>query len=146
MNCPRGVPRPCGLIIALESNTKFSIYGKKHSEEEAELEEKDIISLNQGDALLFDGITINSGSSYTNENYRIHIYIDSNNPMYQRIKGESYVISSGAGAGAGAGVGVGVGNKSESNLSLLEYEMERNVQLALRCPSFFRICSFGFSF
>ena len=27
----------------------------------------------------------------------------------------------------------------ESNLSLLEYEMERNVQLALRCPSFFSV-------
>lgn len=54
---------PLGVIIALESNTKFKTPHQEYN-------------LSKGDVLTFSGDTIHCGSHYKKENTRLHVYLD----------------------------------------------------------------------
>lgn len=54
---------PLGVILALESNTKFKTPHREYN-------------LSKGDVLTFSGDTIHCGSHYKKENTRLHVYLD----------------------------------------------------------------------
>lgn len=54
---------PLGVILALESNTKFTTPHREYN-------------LSKGDILTFSGDTIHCGSHYKSENTRLHVYLD----------------------------------------------------------------------
>jgi len=56
--------KPCGVLFAIEPNTKISILGKGE------------VYLESGDCLVFEGDCVHAGSSYDYDNIRIHTYLD----------------------------------------------------------------------
>lgn len=56
--------KPCGVLFAIEPNTKINIMGEGE------------IYLEPGDCLVFDGDCVHAGSSYDYDNVRLHVYLD----------------------------------------------------------------------
>jgi hypothetical protein len=57
--------KPLGVLVALDDDTIFYTLDKK-------------IELKCGDILIFDGDLVHAGGDYTQDNYRIHLYLDVN--------------------------------------------------------------------
>ena len=57
--------KPLGVLVALDNDTKIYTLEKK-------------IELHRGDILIFDGDFIHAGGDYEFNNYRIHIYLETN--------------------------------------------------------------------
>ena len=55
--------KPLGVLVALDDDTIFYTLDKK-------------IKLKRGDILIFDGDLVHAGGDYTQDNYRIHVYLD----------------------------------------------------------------------
>ena len=56
--------KPCGVLFAIEDNTKLNILGEGE------------VYLNQGDCLVFEGDCVHGGSAYNYDNVRLHTYLD----------------------------------------------------------------------
>jgi hypothetical protein len=69
---------PCGCIVPLMEDATICIWPSCINYEGKEKKiEKEIVSLEAGDILVFRGDLVHAGSSYTKTNYRIHIFLDS---------------------------------------------------------------------
>lgn len=69
---------PHGMLVALEDGTRLAVYPGSHQAEEVDdLGVAVVVDLSPGDVLLFRGDLLHAGSSYTNENVRMHVYLDS---------------------------------------------------------------------
>lgn len=55
--------RPMGVLVALESDTRF-------------VTTTEVYELDAGDVLYFDGAVVHAGAAYAAENTRIHVYLD----------------------------------------------------------------------
>jgi hypothetical protein len=73
---------PYGAILALQDETRFVVWAGSHLCARATTSrilskcEKRILLLNKGDVLFFRGDLIHAGASYTEENIRLHAYLD----------------------------------------------------------------------
>jgi len=70
---------PLACIVALQDGTRLHVWPFDTGVEK-------IITLEEGDAILFRGDLGHAGSEYDKENWRLHIYIDS--PVIERAKEE----------------------------------------------------------
>lgn len=76
---------PLGCLICIMENTTLDIWKKSHrlpvlhSDITDNIKEisRTTICLNVGDMLVFRGDLVHAGSSYTSDNYRVHLFMDS---------------------------------------------------------------------
>jgi hypothetical protein len=89
---------PLAALISLMPNTRLKVW--PHSshlalKEQEELKEEKVIPcreihLNSGDMVIFRGDFVHAGSGYTQDNFRIHYYLDS--PTVPREKNRTWLI------------------------------------------------------
>lgn len=80
---------PClskGVLFSLQKGTTFLTYSSVSGRERRH-------KLEMGDAFVFDGGTEHAGDSFQDENYRIHVYVDSSLDSSKREKGRTYFRS-----------------------------------------------------
>lgn len=79
---------PCGVIVALQSDTKLATYGWNRLV--AEKHEEKIHVMEAGDVIVFRGDTIHSGMEYDEVNIRLHCYLDVEDEEY--VENETQLI------------------------------------------------------
>lgn len=77
--CKAVTTKPMGVILALQNNTFFNVYGKNK------------IHMKKGDIIVFDGDEIHAGSAYTQDNTRIHLYLDTTE--VKRMRNKTYLYT-----------------------------------------------------
>lgn len=65
---------PLAAIVALQDGTRLHVWSFDTGKEEA-------VTLDEGDVIVFRGDLGHAGSEYDEENWRLHIYIDSPVPL-----------------------------------------------------------------
>jgi hypothetical protein len=69
---------PLAVLVSLMAETQIHVWPKSHLiTEEMEPIERQIIIMNEGDIFVFRGDVVHAGSSYEENNYRLHAYMDS---------------------------------------------------------------------
>jgi hypothetical protein len=68
---------PLACIVALQDGTRLHVWPFDTGKEE-------VVTLNEGDMILFRGDLGHAGAEYDEENWRLHIYLDS--PVIERAK------------------------------------------------------------
>lgn len=72
------IPKPKGVILALEDGTFFATPGRTYS-------------LDQGDVLCFDGDEVHAGAAYDTTNTRVHLYADV--PSVKRPPNKTWLVT-----------------------------------------------------
>lgn len=91
-------PLPLLVFIALEDDTYIDVWPKSHTiikqiytrKNTLRPIERQQISLNKGDLLVFRSDLVHAGSAYNKKNMRIHLYLDS--PSVKRVRNRTYII------------------------------------------------------
>jgi hypothetical protein len=71
---------PWLVLVALQDNTTLDVFDDQ--------EQHKLLALDAGDILLFRSDLVHAGSAYTEDNLRLHAYLDS--PFVKRIKNRTW--------------------------------------------------------
>lgn len=85
---------PLGVLVALQPTTKLHVWPKSIHNPKVKLPiqiERTTINMDAEDIIIFRGDLVHAGSSYDENNYRLHAYMDS--PRVPRIRNRTWLIS-----------------------------------------------------
>ena len=80
---------PLLFLLAVEDNTRLEVWPRSHRPRRYPILQK-TVTLSAGDAVIFRGDLVHAGSAYSEQNVRIHAYID--HPSVPRDQNRTWII------------------------------------------------------